>query len=118
MAVLIDTVTADADQSHTLLTEVGDVRLRLRFHPVATIWTVDVEYGERSVYGIRLAAGTRLVQGSRFPFDLAVTETSGSGVCPYKLDDFTSGRCLLWYVTAAEMAEIRGVEVPLAGDDA
>lgn len=116
--IWIDAITADADQSHVLLTEVGDVTLRLRFHSVATIWTVDVTYGDRTVYGIRLAAGTRHIQGSRFPFDLAVTETSGSGICPYKLDDFSSGRCRLWYVTSAEMTEIRGVEVPLASDDA
>jgi len=116
--VRIDAITADPDQTHTLLTEVGDVTLRLRFHPVATIWTVDVVYGSSAVYGVKLAAGTRLVQGSNFPFDLAVTETSGSGVDPYKEDDFTSGRCILWYVTAAEMAEVRGVEVPLASDDA
>ena len=116
--VRIDAITADPDQTHLLLTEVGDVTLRLRFHPVTTIWTVDVTYGDRTVYGIRLAAGTRHIQGSRFPFDLGVTETSGSGVCPYKEDDFSSGRCILWYVTAAEMAEVRGVEVPLASDDA
>lgn len=116
MAIRITALTSDADQQHTLLTAVGDVRIRLRFHPVATIWTLDVEYGDRAVYGVRMAAGTRHIQGSNFPFDFFVRETSGSGVCPYKADDWSSGRCELWYVTDTEMVEIRGVEVPLADD--
>lgn len=116
MAVRIAALTNDADQQHTLLTDSGTVRLRLRFHPVAQIWTMDVEYGDDAVYGVRLAAGTRHVQGARWPFDFYVRETLGSGVCPYKADDWSSGRCELWFVTAAEMEEIRGVEVPLAGE--
>ena len=114
MAIQIESIREQADQEITLLTNGGDVTIRLRFHNVIEAWTMDVVHATGEVYGVRLAAGIDLVRGSNFPVSFVVQDTSGDGIDPYQLTDFTNGRCLLWMLTVDDMEDARGVEVPVA----
>ena len=111
--IWLEKINADAHQEHRLLIEGGDVVLTLRYHPAPQIWAMDVSYSGVAAYGLKLTLGTLHVRAANLPLDFVVQDTSGTGIDPFLDDDFESGRCRLWMVTAAEMREIRGVEVPL-----
>lgn len=110
--IWIEKVSADADQQHTLLTDSGTVRLRLRYHPVVQIWTLDAQYAGLGIYGVKLTLGTLHVRAANMLFDFVVQDAGRTGIDPFLADDFESGRCRLWFVTREEMREIRGAEVP------
>ena len=109
----IQNITSEAYQVHTALAGDLEVQLTLRFHPAVEIWTADVVHLGRAIYGVKLALNTTHFRGANYPFDLFVTDTSGAGVDPNHQDDFESERCLLYLAIPDEMAEIRGLEVPV-----
>ena len=46
------------------------------------------------------------------PFDFEVLDNSGLGIDPFKLDDFSAGRCSLYVLERDDMVSIRyGAEV-------
>lgn len=113
MALQIENITDQADQPHVILADGISVDIRLRFHPATECWTMDCSYAGVSAAGIRLSAGAYHVLSYNLPFDFLVEITDRTGIDPFRADDFSSSRCLLWYVQRSEMLEIRGVEVPL-----
>ncbi len=50
---------------------------------------------------------------NNLPFDFIVEDQSNNGIDPFRIDDFSEGRCALYMLEAAEMGEIRGDTVPL-----
>lgn len=112
MALLIENITAETDQQHTIIADNAEIGLRLRFHPVTECWTMDVSFNTEIIYGLQISSGTLHMRGENLPFDFACQILDGSGVDPFRADDFASGRCQLYYVTRAEMLTVRGAEVP------
>ncbi len=113
MALQIENITAEADQTHIIIADGIEVSLRLYFLSAVESWFMDCSYAGVSAAGIRLSAGAYHVLSYNLPFDFLVEITDRTGIDPFRADDFSSGRCLLWYVQRSEMLEIRGVEVPL-----
>lgn len=110
--IRIQNITADPHQRHTLLIDNGQITLSLRFLPVVQIWVMDVEYQGQVQRGIKLSASVLHVRSFNYPFDFTVVLTDDSGIDPFRRDDFETGRCELYFVTPAEMVDVRGLEVP------
>lgn len=108
----VENITADPFQRHTLLLEDREVTLELRYLPAVQIWIMNVEYNGRAQRGIKLSASVLHLRSFNFPFDFTVVITDNSGIDPFRLDDFADQRCELYFVTPAEMTQIRGAEVP------
>lgn len=115
MATQILSITDRGDQAIRLLTDSGDVDIRLRYQTATQSWTMDVEYGDLAVYGVRLAVNCDLIRGANMPFTFWVEDASGNGLDPYSLTDFSRQRCKLYFVPASELTAVRGVEVPADG---
>ena len=107
----VNDITSEVIQRHTLLVDDFEIVIQLRFFPAVEIWQLSVELGEKDINGIKLSAGVLHMRGYNYPFDFVVALTDSSGIDPFRIDDFETGRCELYYVTANEMVEIRGLEV-------
>ena len=115
---IINNITADARQRHFLEFERGSIELVLVFLPSVQIWKMDVTYtrtgdtvAQSPIYGVKLANATTHFKHRNWPFDFNVVDTSSNGVDPFRIDDFSTGRSELYFVTPLEMIQIRGVDV-------
>lgn len=112
MAFQIVNVTDEPRQRHVLLVGDDEIILVLNFYEVAQFWSFDVTYRNESYYGFMLSLGVLHIQALNWPFDFFVSNTDTSGIAPFRLGDFSEGRCELYFVSAEEMQELRGLEVP------
>lgn len=110
--IRVSNITADPHQRHTLLTDDGQITLELRFLPAVQIWVMDTEYKGKVSKGVKLSAAVHHLRGFNYPFDFTIALTDGSDIDPFRRDDFETGRCELYYITPAEMEQVRGLEVP------
>lgn len=113
MAIQIQDITDEPHQRHVILFEESEIILILRFHPTVEIWTIDVEYKERQAYGYKLSTGVLHLLPLNLPFDFVVSDQSGSGLDPIRVDDFSTDRCALYMLEAADLEDIRGGPVPI-----
>ena len=115
---IINNITAEFIQSHTLEFSRGLIELTLKYEKSVQIWKADVLYtrtddsiAQPAIYGVKLALSTTHFKHRNWPFDFAVVDTTGNGADPYRADDFETGRCQLYLITPTEMIKIRGVDV-------
>jgi hypothetical protein len=113
MGLKIDNITDEIDQSHIVTFEESEISIRLLCNVIAQSWSLGITYKERSVWGVKLSAGVLHVRSSNFPFDFTVADMSGAGIDPYKRDDFSTGRCVLYLLNPTEMEALRGGPVPI-----
>lgn len=111
MALQIENITDEAYQGHIIVFEEDVIELDLRFYPTTQIWCFDVTYKEKSVSGIKLSAGVLHMRSQNFPFDFVVETTQG--IDPFRINDFSDGRCSLYMVTREEMEAVRDAPVPI-----
>tara|TARA_R100000655_G_scaffold15789_3_gene34817 strand:+ start:17780 stop:18115 length:336 start_codon:yes stop_codon:yes gene_type:complete len=107
----IENIGNEGLQSQVIPLSNGDAVLTIRFLSLVQIWTMDVTYNERAIYGVKLSCGVIHMRSKNFPFDFIVEDTSSSGLDPFQIEDFSSGRTILYLVEAEEMEEIRGQAV-------
>ena len=109
----IENIGAEAIQRHTIIFQEYEIKLTLRFFPKTQIWSFDAEFIDWQVYGLKLSVGVLHMVSQNKPFDFIVTDTSGNGIDPFQINDFSSGRCKLYMLNEQEMITIRnGAEVP------
>jgi hypothetical protein len=113
MALEITNITDEIDQIHTILFYDSDIILTLRYHNVTEIWTFDISYAGKNVYGVKLSLGTLHLRSNNFPFDFVCLDTSDSGIDAFKRDDFTTGRIRLYILEPEDMEERRGYAVEI-----
>ena len=106
-------ITNDTFQRHIISTPTGAITLMLRFYPRAQFWTLSTVYSGVECNGLKLALGTLHMRSRNMPFDFVVVDDGGSGVDPFSVDDFASGRCRLMMLERQDMDEIRGQPVPI-----
>lgn len=109
---LITNITDEPIQRHILIFERGEVVVTLRHLPTVEMWKMRVEYNDGYIDGVKLSLGTLHFRHKNWPFDIALICTDGSGIDPYRADDFVSGRIEMYLVTPEEMIDIRGGDVP------
>lgn len=111
--IQINNITDEAIQIHTIIFEESEIILILKFLPIVNSWVFDIEYKNTIASGYRLALGTLHMISRNFPFDFVVQDASGLGIDPYMIDDFSTGRCILYMLESADMEGIRGGPVPI-----
>lgn len=105
-------ITNEPHQEMTIPFEDNEIILSIRFYSVIGQWCIDVEYnGEEKTKGNKLSLGVLHLLGLNLPFDFVVFDSFGTGIDPFKLDDFSDGRCSLFMVEREELAEYRGYTV-------
>lgn len=109
---LITNITDEPIQRHILIFERGEAVVTLRHLPTVEMWKMRVEYNDGYIDGVKLSLGTLHFRHKNWPFDIALICTDGSGIDPYRADDFVSGRIEMYLVTPEEMIDIRGGDVP------
>lgn len=112
MAFQITNITDEPSQRHTLLAGDEEITLTLNFYEVTEMWCFDVAWRGVQVNGFMISLGCLHIQALNWPFDFFCSVADGSGMAPFRLGDFSEGRCEMYFVTAEEMIERRGLEVP------
>lgn len=108
MAIRVLNISSEAYQRHIILLNDKEITLKLRFLPSNAIWIADIETTDFSLYGLKLSVGVLHMKNSNKPFDLIVRDLSNNGLDPFQKDDFSSGRCALYMLSANDMINIRG----------
>ena len=112
MAFQIINLTDEPIQRHILLVNDEEITLTPRFYQVSEFWTFDISWRGETFSGFMISLGVLHIRALNWPFDFFASVTDGSGMAPFRLGDFAEGRCELYFVTADEMQELRGIEVP------
>ena len=107
--IRITNITDSPKQRHTLITPVGDCVMELTYRPAVQSWFFDLTWNDKTIQGYRIAAGLPLIMGANWPFAFFCLESGG--VDPYRMDDFKTGRCQLYFITPETTALLRGTEV-------
>lgn len=107
----IQNITDEAFQDHIIAFGDAEIEVSIRFFRVVEIWTISVTYNGKSVDGVKLSLGTLHVRNENWPFDFVVRDNSTAGIDPFKVNDFSDGRCSLYMFEAADMETIRGYPV-------
>lgn len=115
---IIENITSEYIQSHSLEFDRGFVNLQLIYESNVQMWKMNVTYTrqddtepQRTIYGVKLALSTVHFIHRGWPFDFTVVDTTNNGTDPYRADDFETGRCELYFITPSEMIQIRGADV-------
>ena len=106
--IQIENIGDEGFQKHTIPLPNGDVILSLRFLSSVQFWQMSVTYNDSSINGVKLSCGVLHMRSANFPFDFIVEDTSTAGLDPYKAEDFTTGRIIMYLIEPDEMADIRG----------
>lgn len=107
----LQNLTDDITQRHTIIFEESEIALTLRYHPTAQFWSVDLDYKDHTVKGHKLSLDVLHMASRNLPFDFLVRDSSGTGLDPYRRDDFATGRCRLYLLEPDNMEALRGAPV-------
>jgi hypothetical protein len=113
MPTKILNISDETYQRHIVLFNEAELVLVLRYSPTVEMWSLDAVYKDTVLSGYRLALNTLHMRSRNMPFDFIVLDSSGTGLDPYRRDDFSTGRCALYLLTPADMELVRGQPVAL-----
>lgn len=103
----IDNLSNIANQETQVILEDGSiVQLNLIYLPAAERWTINVSRDDFAVNGIMISDHPNFMREWRriIPFGLSCTTIDGTD--PVFIDDFSTGRAVLYILTAADVALI------------
>ncbi|QEO57557.1 phage baseplate plug family protein [Francisella marina] len=104
-------ITREPIQEHIINYENNEIVLVIRYSSTVLDWTFDLTYKNKSVYGVRLACGVRLLYGANLPFDMVAVADSNIPLDPMLLSDFANERVILNFIPREEILEIRNYDV-------
>ena len=90
----IGNISAEAYQQHTITLLESEMTLKFRFFSRNQFWTFDIVHPDFTVNGVKISAGVRHLKSSGRPIDFICQDASGNGLDPFRIDDFSSGRCV------------------------
>lgn len=112
MAIKLQNLTDEPHQRHTVLIDDREVVVEIRYLSVVQAWFITADLNGRIVSGFRLSLGVLHFQSQNLPFDFVVEDTSGTGLDPFRINDFSTGRCSLIMLGEADMEGVRDAPVP------
>lgn len=105
-------LSKDPIQSQTVVLDDMDIKITVRFLPVTSMWVLKVEIdGELIIDGISLSCGSVLMEQFNKPFGFIVEDKSTLGIDPFRIEDFSDGRCAFYMLERDEMIGVRGYDV-------
>jgi len=108
---IIQNVTGEAYQIHTIPLGNYDATLKLSFFGTVELWSADIEYHNKTIKGVKLSLGTLHLRSNNLPFDFVIIDNQLTGLDPYALDDFSSGRYSLVVLDSDNLEARRGYDV-------
>jgi hypothetical protein len=86
----------------------GDISFSFNFRPRTACWYMDISFKNFTAKGLKLVRGMNILyrHHNQIPFGMGVMVSDNFE--PYLINDFQSGRVLLYLLTSAEVDEIRG----------
>lgn len=106
-------ITDDISQRHTIIFQESEIDLVLKYHPTAQFWSMDLDYKDHTVRGHKLSLSVLHLRSRNLPFDFTVTDSSGTGLDPYRRTDFSTGRCDVYLLESDDMDTVRGAPVEI-----
>jgi hypothetical protein len=103
------------DPSQEFLIEIEDFTLKfeLKFLSMIESWQMTLYRDEVKIISNRkMSLGNFNLFTDNQPYNIAITDNLNTGIDPFKLDDFSSGRVSLFLVERSENIEIKGYDVP------
>lgn len=113
MPILIENITDEPHQRHTIVFQESEINIILRYYPIVEMWTIDIGYKTKVAYGFKLSNEVLHMRSKNLPFDFVVQDNSGTGLDPIRLDDFVTNRCSLYMLDADDMELIRNAPVEI-----
>lgn len=112
---LVDNLTDAADQTTALILPNNTAAtLRLRYRPRTQRWTADVGYATNNfqVNGLNVCTFPNILRPWRriIPFGLAFV-TAGFATDPFDLNDFLTGRCSVYLLSAEDVAAVEATVI-------
>lgn len=102
----------DPIQSQTVVLDKLDIKITVRFLPMVSMWVLKVDIdGENIIDGVALSCGSVIMQQFNKPLGFIVEDKSTIGIDPFRLEDFSDGRCILYMLERDEMIGVRGYDV-------
>jgi len=99
-------------QSQTVVLDNLDIKITVRFLGTVSMWVLKVDIdGENVIDGIALSCRSVIMEQFNKPFGFIVEDKSTLGIDPFRLEDFSDGRCVLYMLERNEMIEARGYDV-------
>lgn len=111
---ILDTISNDAKQKHTILLEKDNssILIRLVYKPTQLGWFMDVEYETKNfaVYGIRITTNLNLLNQWRNVLPFGIICYCEDNYDPLSIEDFLVGRAHLAILSEDEVKEIVALE--------
>lgn len=84
------------------------IQMKLRYMPTQNLWMMDISLNDFTVNGLNVVVSPNLLRQYRnnIPFGIAVVTDDGQD--PYGVDDFDTGYCRMYLMTADE---VEGIEI-------
>lgn len=115
MPRIVENITDEPIQKHTLLYNDIETVIVMRFSSQTSAWLISAETGDKSASSVKLSVGVLHMISRNMPCDFTVIDTTGNDIDPFRIDDFSTGRCVLVLYDDEDMADIRGQEVEING---
>ncbi len=107
MAALIDNLTNFADQTTLVKLEDGStVSIELIFHGATERWVMNVTYGDRVFNGVGVCCYPNLMRPWKNLIPFGIACTSANQTDPFNINDFATGRVLLYVLDEADVLDI------------
>lgn len=103
MAFQIINITDEPSQRHVLLVNDEEIIITLNFYQGPQFWSFDVSWRNERYNGFMMSLGCLHIQALNWPFDFFVSTTDSSGLAPFRLGDFSEGRCEFYIVLQEEI---------------
>lgn len=84
------------------------IRIELKF--LGNFWNMDLIYGDKEIYGLKLSSKVLMLDGHNLPFDIMIDDLELE-IDPYTLNDFSEDIFEFNIVERDELESIRGYEV-------
>lgn len=111
---ILDTISNDAKQKHTILLEKDNssILIRLVYKPTQLGWFMDVEYETKNfaVYGIRITTNLNLLNQWRNVLPFGIICYCEDNYDPLSIEDFLVGRAHLAILSEDEVKQIVALE--------
>lgn len=105
-------LSKDPIQSQTVILDDMDIKITVRFLTIVSMWVLKVEIdGELIIDGVALSCGSVILEQFNKPFGFIVEDKSTLGIDPFRLEDFSDGRCALYMLERDEMREVTCYDV-------
>lgn len=111
----LSNITNQPQQSFTLLSGDYSFEVTLRFSQASASWFMNISGYGKSYNGIRMTCGVPLLSNTNMPIEMLIVDNSENDVDPFKIDDFSNGRCSILFLTPEEVSRLRGVVFDVAG---